>query len=241
MLQKVFNSLFALAYPQICHVCCNSVENLADGIACRDCWMKTRVFSGREITCAKCGAYLRDSDAPIETFCHRCDEQFYDRARAVGIYENALAASVIHLKREPFVARNLQTIFIAAFYRAAFQDLNLIVPVPLSQKRLLERGFNQAEILAVILAKETRIKLDEKSLARNVHTPMHRAAMDTKARETSVENAFEMKRPEFVKNATVLLIDDVFTSGATISNCAKILKRSGAKTVYALTVARAIA
>lgn len=240
MLQKVFDSLFALAYPQSCHVCHSSVENLADGIACRDCWIKTRVFSGREILCAKCGAYLRDSGAPIETFCRRCEEQFYDRANAAGIYENALAASVLHLKQEPFISKNLQKSFIDAYYRAAFDDADLLIPVPLSKKRRLERGFNQAEVLAAILAKETKINLDEKSLVRSVHTPMHRAAMDKKARETSVENAFQVKRQNFIKNATILLIDDVFTSGATVSNCAKVLKQSGAKKIYVLTVAQTI-
>lgn len=240
MLQKVFDSLFALAYPQACCGCRRSVENLADGFACRDCWEKTRVFSGREIICAKCGAYLRDSAAPVETFCRRCDEQFYDQARAVGIYENALAASILHLKSEPFVARRLQKLFIAAYYHAAFNDANLIIPVPLSKKRRIERGFNQAEILAAILAKETKINTDEKSLARSLHTPMHRAAMDEKARAATVENAFEIKRREFIKNATVLLIDDIFTSGATASSCARVLKQSGAKKVYVLTVARTI-
>lgn len=239
MLQKVFDSLFALAYPQVCHVCRRSVEKLADGIACRDCWTKTRIFSGREILCAKCGAYLRDSDESRETFCHQCDEQFYEQARAVGIYENALAASILHLKSEPFVARHLRKLFVAAFDNSAFRDADLIIPVPLSPKRRLERGFNQAEILAGVLAKETKIKTDEKSLVRSVHTPAHRAAMDKKAREATVENAFEVKRSSFIKNSNILLIDDVFTSGATVSNCAKVLKQSGAKTVYVLTIARA--
>jgi competence protein ComFC len=240
MLQKALDSLFALAFPQACHLCRNSVERSADGIACRDCWQQTRIFSGREILCGKCGAYLKESGAPVETFCRQCDEQFFDRASAVGIYENALAASILHLKSEPFVARNLQKLFIESFNRADFGDADLIVPVPLSKKRRLERGFNQAEILAEILAKETRIKLDEKSLVRTIHTPIHRAAMDKKARAASVENAFAVKRAEFIKNSSVLLIDDVFTSGATVSNCAQVLRQNGAQKIYVLTLARTI-
>jgi len=110
--------------------------------------------------------------------------------------------------------------------------------VPLSKKRRLERGFNQAEVLAKILAKQTCIKLDEKSLVRKIHTPMHRAAMDNKAREMSVKNAFEVKRPKFIEGERILLIDDVFTSGATASNCAKTLKDKSAKSVNVLTIAR---
>ena len=69
---------------------------------------------------------------------------------------------------------------------------------------------------------------------------MHRAAMDEKARELTVKNAFEVKRANFIKNKKILLVDDVFTSGATVSACAKILKKAGARKVYVLTVARAV-
>jgi hypothetical protein len=72
--------------------------------------------------------------------------------------------------------------------------------------------------LSKILAEQSNIKFDELSLVRRIHTPMHRAGMDGKARAASVENAFEVKRPKFIKGAKVLLVDDVFTSGATVSN-----------------------
>ena len=240
MFKQVCNSLLTLAYPQACHLCENSVEDFSDGVVCRDCWKKTRIFSGNENLCNKCGAYLNESKTPVKTFCHRCDEHFYDASRAVGIYENALAASIIHLKREPFVAKNLRKLFISAFYNSGFQDPTLLIPIPLSKKRFLERGFNQAAILADILKKETEIKIDEKSLVRKIHTPMHRATMDVKARNMSVKNAFEVKRAEFIKNQTILLVDDVYTSGATVSSCAEVLKKAGASKVYVLTIARAV-
>ena len=233
------DALLALAYPQACRICARSVENSADGIACENCWRAAKIFSGAETLCAKCGRFLRDGATDFQTFCRRCDGHFYDEARAVGIYRAALAASVVHLKKEPFVAKRLQKIFLSRFETSAFQDATLIVPVPLSQKRFLERGFNQAAVLAEILRKKTGLPLDDKSLVRAIHTPMHRAAMDAKAREKSVENAFEVRRANFFKDQTILLIDDVFTSGATASNCAKILKQNGARKVYVLTVARA--
>ena len=240
MFQKVCDSLLTLAYPQICLACSRSVENSADGVVCRKCWQKTRVFSGNETLCAKCSAFLQEKSSPHETFCHRCDEDFYDAARSVGLYENALAASIIHLKREPFVCKTLKNLFISAFADAPFHDSTVIIPVPLSKTRYLERGFNQAEILAGILAKEFRLKVDRQSLARTIHTPVHRAAMDRRARELTVENAFEAARPKLLKGEKVLLVDDVFTSGATASFCAKALKKKGADKVYVFTIARAI-
>lgn len=240
MFQKVYDSLLTLAYPQLCLVCSNSVENSADGVVCRKCWRKTRVFAGNETLCAKCSAFLQEKSSPHKTFCHKCDEHFYDAARSVGLYENALAASVVHLKREPFVCQTLKNLFISAFADSPFHDSTVVIPVPVSKTRFLERGFNQAEVLAGILAKEYNLKIDRQSLARKIHTPVHRAAMDRRARELTVENAFEVTHPKLIKDEKVLLIDDVFTSGATTSFCAKALKKKGADKVYVLTIARAV-
>lgn len=238
MFHKIYDSFLSLVYPQACLTCENSVENFIDGVVCRSCWNKTRIFFGEETLCGKCGAFLQAESANFQTFCHQCDDHFYDSARAVGIYERALSASVLILKREPFVSERLKNLFIARFLTSDFEDVSLIVPVPLSKKRFYERKFNQAAVLAKILAEHTKIKLDEQSLIRKIHTPMHRAAMDTKARQMSVKNAFEVKRPKLIEGERILLVDDVFTSGATVSVCAELLKKSGAKKVYILTLAR---
>lgn len=240
MLRKAFNSLLAVAYPQACQSCGGSVERLADGVACGDCWRATKIYGGAETLCAKCGAFQHDKSSNYPTFCHRCDAHFYDAAGAVGIYGFALTASILHLKREPFAAARLRKLFVARFHQAAFQPIELIVPVPLSRKRFLERGFNQAAVLSKILAAQTKINLDEQTLVRRLHTPMHRIGMDEKARASSVKDAFETLRPKLIAGKNVLLVDDVFTSGATVSACAETLKRSGAKSVYVLTLAKTL-
>ena len=240
MFAKIYDSLLTIVYPQACQICAGSVEHSADGIACRVCWESTRIFSGSETICDKCGNFLSDSGAPVTTFCHRCDEHFYDAARAVGIYEKALAASVVNLKTENHTGATLRRFFISAFHHSNFPGVNLIIPVPLSKKRFHERGFNQAATLAEIIARETKIEIDDASLTRQIHTPMHRAGMDKKARELTVKNAFAVKRSELIKDRTILLVDDVFTSGATVSSCAKALKKAGASKVYVFTLARAV-
>jgi ComF family protein len=240
MLKAVSESLFALLYPQACKNCNNVSEHFAGGVACAECWQKTRIFSGSETLCRKCGAFLRDSASRSDVFCHRCDDHRYDRARAAGIYEHALAAAVIHLKTTPQLSKQAKTLFLSAFRNSSFVDVTRIIPVPLSRKRLYDRGFNQAEILARILAKDSRLPLDDKILLRKVHTPVHRAAMDKKARDLTVRNAFEIAGPASLAGENILLVDDVFTSGATASYCAKALKKKGAGKVYVLTLARAI-
>jgi competence protein ComFC len=237
--EKITDSLLTIIYPQACQICGESVERSENGVVCESCWRKTALFDGTETLCHKCGRFLSEKPSNFQTFCHLCDEHFYDTARAAGLYEDALRASILHLKREPFAAKTLQKILIETFNRSEFQDTDLIIPVPLSKKRFLERGFNQAAVLTDILAQKLNITPDLQSLIRTVHTPMHRAGMDTKARELTVKNAFEVKRPKLIEGKTILLVDDVFTSGATASFCAKSLKKSGAKKIYVLTIARA--
>jgi ComF family protein len=236
----LFDSILTLIYPQACRICQGSVEKQADGFVCAECWAETKIFDGNETLCHKCGAFLLDKSSDFETFCRRCDEDFYDFAKAVGSYENALLTSIIQLKHTPFVPARLVNLLSEAFQNSDFQAVNLIIPVPLSKKRLSERGFNQAELLAQSLAKQTGLTLDKTSLKRRIHTEKSRRGMDRKSRMESVKNAFEVVSPRLIDGKSILLIDDVFTSGATVSNCAKSLKKAGAEKVYVLTVARVV-
>jgi ComF family protein len=238
MLQTFTDSILSIVYPQACHLCQKSVEHYFDGIVCHNCWKKTEVFTGNETICHKCSRFLSHKPSDFKTFCHHCDDHFYDLARSVGKYEKALSASIIHLKKEPFIARRLRDLFIESFVEKQFPHINRIIPVPLSKRRLFERGFNQASFLAAILSKETDLTLDENSLIRTRHTPVHRAGMDKKGRLRSVEKAFEVKRAKLIEGENILLVDDVFTSGATTSVCAKTLKKKGAGKVFVFTLAR---
>jgi ComF family protein len=129
---------------------------------------------------------------------------------------------------------------LGAFRQNGFENVSLIVPVPLSKRRKIERGFNQAEVIAEALAHGTGTNIDVNSLGRIQHSPIHRIGMDRKARDLSVKDAFKVVRPKLVYGQNVLIVDDVFTTGATVSYCAKTLKKSGARSVNVLTLARAI-
>ena len=240
MFRAIQNSLFAIIYPQQCAVCSAQVERLGDAVACRECWAATRVFSGLEMLCEKCGAFFGDEAAPIPVFCHKCDDHDYDKAAAVGIYEKALSASIINLKTVPVMPKYIESLISAAVKRANFTGADVILPTPLSRQRRHERGFNQAELIAASVSRSAGIPVDSLSLSRKRHTPMHRIAMDDRARELTVQNAFAVVRPKLVSGKTILLVDDVFTSGATASNCARVLKKSGAVKVNVFTLARAI-
>lgn len=240
MLERLTDPLAALLFPQFCGSCEHIVEKVSDGFACERCWESTRLFGSRDLLCAKCGAFLADGPARSqnEPSCGQCNDHHYDLARAAGIYGEALAAVILGLKRTPQVARRVAS----SINLVAENNLNgasLVVPVPLSKRRLLERGFNQAALLAREVSRYVRLPLDEHSLVRKRDTPMHRAGMDRTAREITVKNAFEVRRPALVAGRSIMLVDDVLTSGSTASQCAFALKNSGAAKVTVITLARA--
>lgn len=238
MLTALTDSILALVFPQECGECGREVERSADGIACSRCWNETRIFDGNETLCKKCGAFLFDHGRSAAIVCQKCDEHCYDFALAGGVYEKALAASIIRLKKTPHISKRVRELLRSTLRRMPIADGETVaVPIPLSPRRQRERGFNQAAILARALS--TRFTIDESSLIRSIHTPLHRAGMDRKARARTVKNAFEVTRPKLVENKNILLVDDVLTSGATASSCASVLKESGALTVNVLTIARA--
>jgi ComF family protein len=154
--------------------------------------------------------------------------------------EGALAAAVIRLKKAPDVPHRVAFLIDNANLPAEFASADLVVPIPLSRHRRLERGFNQAEIIAGLLSKRLKTPVDAQSLTRKLHTHIHRVGMDQKARELSVRNAFEVIRPKLITGKNILLVDDVFTSGATASSAAKVLKKNGAGNVWIFTLARAV-
>ncbi len=239
MWKTLSDSILALIYPQDCNACNGEVESFGDGVSCSNCWEATKIFDGNETLCIKCGAFLFEGGGSGNLLCRRCTEHRYDRAVSLGNYENALTASVLRLKRIPHTPLRLRRLFIDAFERISSEQYSLVIPVPLSSRRQYERGFNQAAVLGRVISKHARLPLDEKSLVRRKHTLMHRAGMDNKARNLTVKNAFEVVRPKLIDGQSVLLVDDVFTSGETASMCASVLKASGASTVNVLTVARA--
>jgi ComF family protein len=165
--------------------------------------------------------------------------QEFSAARAVGPYEGALRESVLQLKRRPHVTSQLEALLIAVAKREPLSLSTRIIPVPLHPKRQRSRGFNQAAIIAEVLSKGLRLPLDEVSLVRVTSTEKYRAGLDAKGRRDTVVGAFEVRHPRLITNENVLLVDDVFTTGATVSACSEALLAAGAQNVFVLTISRA--
>ena len=228
---NLYDAVLTLVYPQSCVICDSSVEQRRFGVACEPCWMETRVFADDEEICSKCGA-----PGPV---CGRCAEMVFTAARAVGMYRGALRESVLQLKRQPYLPKHVQELLIAAVLREPLSLSTRVVPVPLHPKRLKTRGFNQALIVAEAVSKSLELPLDDVSLVRVSSTEKYRAGLDRKGRRDTVAGAFAVSHPRLVSGENILLVDDVFTTGATVSACAKALVDSGARDVFVLTIGRA--
>jgi ComF family protein len=201
------------------------------------------LFDRNDTLCWKCGLFTEapvNEDRRKSIRCGECDDDTFTAARACGFYEGALRASVLELKRQPHVASRLARLMLATQQRAPLNSANLIIPVPLHAERERERGFNQAVLLARELARLSHLPLDEHSVVRRVHTERHRAGMDARARRESVADVFAVRHPKLVRGQRVLLIDDVFTTGATVSACAAVLREAGTQDVLVLTLARPV-
>lgn len=239
----VYNALLSIIYPQACSLCGASVEDRRLGVACAGCWNETREFNATDVTCWKCGALSLGTVPPEkrdQVRCRPCDADAFTAARACGAYEGALRASVLALKREPYISQRLVGLLVATQERPPLDKATRVIPVPLHPYREKARGFNQAGVIARELARAVRLPFDEVSLIRTVHSERHRAGMDARGRRESVAEAFSVRYPRLIEDERVLVVDDVFTTGATVSACAAALMASGAKEVFVLTIARPV-
>jgi ComF family protein len=185
----------------------------------------------------------------VDSLCGSCQqgEQEFDMARSYGLYSGNLRKAILHLKfygRE-YLGYRLGALLARAWEALPEPDSAIVAPVPLHSSRRRQRGFNQAELLARGLVgrlrKEKRfrgLQLVAGSL-RRIRATLPQVGLSVRARRENVSGVFSVARPEQVRNRTVVLIDDVMTTGATLSACAAALKQAGASRVLALSLARA--
>lgn len=171
--------------------------------------------------------------------CDRCKKNppDYQALRSWGIFNGPLRIAIHSLKYQRNLALGeLLAEQLVSVLNVEKWKIDLIIPVPLSKKRFKERGFNQADILAKPLSVKTGIPY-KKNCVKRVKETRSQVGLTLKDRKINVANAFIADRT-FVESKTVLLIDDVATTGSTINACAFSLVEAGARQVFALTLAR---
>ena len=209
---------------------------------CLDCW-QSLTFLG-DPCCARCGLPFAYGDSSLE--CGRClaDPPRFDRLRAAVAYGEVARTVALKLKYggRPGVAETLARFMQRHIGALAGDGETLLVPVPLHRWRIWKRGYNQAALIAGALSRRTGLSLALDTLRRTRATPPMRG-MGRLERERSVRGAFEVaaEAKSGLAGRDVILVDDVFTSGATADSCARALKRGGAASVGVLCWARVVA
>lgn len=235
LISTAVDAVLAFAFPQGCHVCGAAVAKRGDGVACAGCWEEAEaglLLADRRV-CARCGA-------PGAGACITCAPDDIAVARSTAEFAGAVRAAVLDLKRRPHICTRLATLFADSFRAAAeLHDSDMIVPVPLHPSRLAERGHNQAELLATSVGRAAGIPVEPAALARTSLAERRRAGAGRTERATTVRGAFRASRG-IVAGLKILLVDDLYTTGATAGACAGALRDAGASDVRVLTAARVL-
>lgn len=222
-------------YPQRCPIC-EQIVIPKGALICKECY-KTLPFI-EEPRCMKCGKPLESME---KEYCYDCEKRTFHYEYGYGLFryneqmKRSLSAFKYHGKREyaEFYGQQLLIHFKEWIVSVGIQ---VIVPVPVHKKKKRMRGYNQAALLAAIVAKGTGIPLAE-ALERSINT-LPQKVLDNRERIYNLQNAFRVhSRNEFsIEGKKVLLIDDIYTTGSTIEVCTNALLRAGADKVYYLSL-----
>ena len=235
--------LISLLLPADCRVCQHPLEPSNTTFVCIDCWNKIKWLKAPY--CFKCSRSLPPTFKSIPTFlCPECRRQnvYFNRAFIPTLYEGVMK-KVIHLlkyNKKTGIMRTLKKIIKSYFnhLNSSLPSLDLVVPIPLHRKKLRERGFNQAELIAKVVAKHLKVRLTKGNLKR-IKATTTQTSLDRKERRKNLKEAFVVKNRDEFQAKNVLLVDDVYTTGTTIKEAAKVLKEARVKDIYVFALARA--
>jgi ComF family protein len=221
--------------PRMCLFCGVPVGETAQVAVCPEC--ETQIEWVASPLCTCCGMVFENRDG-ADRVCGSCqtDPPPFARARAAALYDGPVAQAITRFKFSrqlaflPVMQHWLKRPLCLELVAAA----DLLAPVPLHPKRIKNRGFNQALLLARAFPD---LPVAREAVVRTRHT-VPQVGLNPKERQDNVKGAFAVPDPGLVKGKNVLLIDDLFTTGSTVKECAKVLRQAGARRVEVLTVAR---
>ncbi len=251
-LNGIASALFTTLFPSDCRLCGTPLTNLSRLPVCTECLSEMRPIAGG--MCSICGerlispyAFSADNGEPRCGLCRRLEPPFV-KAAAYGSYEGGLR-ELIHLLKYAGVRPAAKVLGRMLAEAVSHLPLALgegplwVVPVPLHRGKLRQRGFNQSELIVQaalkLVSSPHGFQLASAVLERRRET-QSQIGLSRHQRRENVRGAFGVSRVNEIKGKLILLVDDVFTTGTTVSECARVLRRAGASRVYVATVARTL-
>ncbi len=238
---QILRRILDFLLPTSCSYCNSPVGDSTIPFFCSSCWADFAVMTGP--LCPSCGKPFESPAALTNSPDHYClscrqNPPLFDQALSIGYFEGPLREAIHQFKYRPcrslgkplaqWIAGKLQPV----------QNIDVVIPVPLHATRLRERGFNQALLLAHELGTVFNLAVCFDNLAR-IRSTRPQVELSGTERIKNVAGAFALRRPDEVRGKAILLVDDVFTTGATMNECSGVLKQAGSSRVTSLTVARA--
>jgi ComF family protein len=245
----VAQALFATFFPSDCRLCASPLINISRLPVCEDCLSSIRPLAGG--LCAICGERLTGAYGLFiegEIRCSLCRRSGppYMKAAAYGSYESGLRELIHLLKYEGVrpaanVLGRMLSDAIVPLQPLFARGPVLIVPVPLHSRKRRQRGFNQAELIArAAVKRQPSGRFELSPVLHRIRETQSQIGLSRHDRRENLRGAFALTTPEVIRDREVLLVDDVFTTGTTVSECARVLRRAGAAKVYVATVARTL-
>lgn len=241
MLHHLNRQILDIIFPPRCGACGGFTES--HGKLCADCWSSLTFLAAP--WCAACGYPFAYEMAEADALCAACmhDKPHYDGHRALLTFDEHSKQLIHDLKYhdKPLLLPMFGDWLLRASAKWITVEDLVIIPVPLHFFRLLRRRYNQAALLAKELAKRSGKPVLLDGMKRIKHRPPQ-AGLSREQRLKNMRGAFAVtpKHRDFLRGKTVLLVDDVMTTGATLNACAKALKKQGVTNVYACTLARTV-
>ena len=224
--------LISIFFPRRCPICDETIP-YGEKI-CKIC--ADKVIYVKEPSCKKCGKQLENER---QEYCGDCSRKrhHYEQGKAIFSYQNDMKLSMYRFK---YSGRREYADFFAEEVTKRYgrwivqRGIEVIVPVPMYMSKKRKRGYNQAEIFALALGRECAIPIERK-LVQRIRNTMPQKSLNDIQRKDNLKGAFQV-RTNIVKYSKILLVDDIYTTGATIDAIAELLKKSGAKEVYFLSI-----
>ena len=241
----VAQGLFTALFPSDCRLCATPLTNISRLPVCTSCLLSMASIAGA--TCEICGERLSAGRSVLPSqICPACQESrpHFTKAAAYGAYDGGLR-ELIHLLKYERVAPAASVL--GQMLAEAIQTLSptadsiLVVPVPLHRSKRRQRGFNQAELIARAALKRNTFPFEMGAdVLERTRPTVSQIGLTRPQRVENIRGAFRVRHPSRVSGRSVLLVDDVLTTGTTVSECARILRKAGAARVLVATVARTL-
>lgn len=239
-LKSLLADLAGLIYPNVCQFCEKEIATAKEGYVCKRCRSDIKYIEPP--FCERCGKPY-DGSITVKFICSDCKSSkiYFDRARSAVGYDG-IVKKALHLYKyrsalwiEPMLAQILTTTMQKDLDSSKWDS---IIPVPLHFVKFNERGFNQSERLSKSISKVTAIPVNKNVLKRIKYTETQ-TALDKTKRSENVKNAFLVKdNSGWMNGKKIILVDDVMTTGATVNECARMLRRAGVAKIDVWTFAR---